>query len=86
MQQFTLSLKASLASEAKALERKSGEALCYLPQLSPSALLQRSGIPLPFAAGKGGAGSTRPRSLHPPQVSPRTCSCVFAGVEAIVWD
>lgn len=40
MQQFTLSLKASLASEAKALERKSGEALCYLLQLSPSALLQ----------------------------------------------
>lgn len=86
MQQFTLSLKASLASEAKALERKFGEALCYLPQLSPSALLQRSGIPLPFAAGKGRAGSTRPRSLQPPQVNLRTCSCVFAGVEAIVWD
>lgn len=40
MQQFALSLKASLAPEANALERKSGEALCYLLQLSPSALLQ----------------------------------------------
>lgn len=35
MQQFTLPLKASLA---QALEKKFGEVLCYLLQLSPSAL------------------------------------------------
>lgn len=39
MQQFTLSLKASLASEAQALEEKFGEVLCCLLRLSPSAVL-----------------------------------------------
>lgn len=60
MQQFTLSLKASLASEAKALERKFGEVLCYLLQLSPSALPQSSRTMLPSVAGEGRRGSTQP--------------------------
>lgn len=60
MQQFTLSLKASLASEAKALERKFGEVLCYLLQLSPSAVPQKSRTMLPSMTGEGRRGSTQP--------------------------
>ena len=86
MQQFTLSLKASLALEAKALERKSGEVLCYLLQLSPSAQLQHSRITLPFAAGKGDLATPSPAAQgednnchHPPQFSLRTYSCGLHG-------
>lgn len=91
MQQFTLPLKASLASEAQALEGKFGEVLCYLVQLSPSALLQCSHIRLPFADGKGRCGSTQllstgssAASISPAQ--PEDPLTRFARVKAIVWD
>lgn len=80
MQQFTLSLKASLASEAKALERKCEEVLCYPLQLSPSALPWRSGIPPALlrhpAAGKGRASDN---CLHPPHSSLRNNSRISHG-------
>lgn len=81
MQQLTLSLKASLASEAKARERKCGEVLCYLLQLSPSALPQRSRSTEPFAARKGrfGTAAGDNNCLHPLQLSPRTCPQTFRG-------
>lgn len=91
MQQFTLSLKASLASEAQALEGKFGEVLCYLLQLSPSALLQCSHHRLPFAAGKGRFGTTQllstgtsTASMSP--VQPEDPLTHFVWVKAVVWD
>lgn len=90
MQQSTLSLKASLASEAWALEEKFGEVLCYLLQLSPSALLQCSHVRLPFAAGKGRFGSTQLLSTGTPTASissaqPEHPLTLLARVKAIVW-
>lgn len=74
MQQFTLSLKAPLASEAQALEGKFGEVLCSLLQLSPSVLLQCSHLRLPSELGKGdlaapsssAQGHQLSLSTHPP--------------------
>lgn len=85
MQQFTLPLKASLASEAKALERKFGRVLCYLAQL-----LQCSCITLPFVAGKGRLDSTQStgRGQQPPPsapVDPGDLLTQFVEVKAVVW-
>lgn len=88
MQQFTLSLKASLASEAKALERKFGEVLCYLLQLSPSALPQHFRITLAFAAGKERFGNIGRGQGLPPSTpgQPEDLLPHFVRVKAIVWD
>lgn len=78
MQQSTLSLKASLASEARALEGKSGEVLCYLLQLSPSAPLQCSHLRLPLAAGKGRFGSWEREIWQQPAPEHRDIHCLHA--------
>lgn len=81
MQQFTLPLKASLASEDKALGKKFGQVLCYLLQLSPSALCSAPALRCPSWPGNGDLASpgTAVRGednycLHPPQHSCRTYS------------
>lgn len=74
MQQFTLPLKASLASEDKALGKKFGRVLCYLLQLSPSALCSAPALRCPSWPGNGDLASpgtavpgerTTTASIHP---------------------
>lgn len=88
MQQFTLSLKASLASEAQALEGKSGEVLCSLLQLSPSALLQCSCCSWERKIWR--FGSTQLLStgtgLPPSPCSAWAPTHPFGRVKAVVWD
>lgn len=91
MQQFTLSLKASLASEAKALEREPGEVLWYLLQLSPSALLHRGRKEeiwiQQLLAPQHWEGTTTARGQPPPppaQPSLRTYTHILQGTEHVL--